>query len=557
MKKIISHLSITTMVGILLLFSLSIQHTTSINQILAASANPETKMEITEDLSPSADVTTPLPNLPTTPVETPQITSALIIKAINPGYTVDGNRDVGEFIELQNSTDASLSLAGYSLRYTNSSGKQTTLIDFSEGGSMVGEFLLLRLARRSDGTDAEATYTTAIAATNARLELLLYEEVVDQVCWSRSTWEFANNCAKVFDSDKPSTLVRNSVTETTFQHLYTDYELHYDVSHPTLKLPPEPENPTETLPPNADITQPSTPDDTSNSTSQKPNPQCSGLEFTEVLAYYSDDSTEQFIELYNATDQEINLTGCSISYKKKTYPLSGQIQADDYFVIYPINFKPSFTLTKNPSSSNTIELIDADGTTLDILIYSHGQKKSMSYAKFIDTDGSESWNLTYAPTPGEDNTYQEFRTCPAGKVINPATGNCIKVTATSTTTSECPAGKYRNPLTGRCKNIESSTTELKLCSEGYERNPETNRCRKVKAENDGAGYALVPTTYSNKSTFVALGIVILLVSLGAIYIILQFRHELARAARKARQRLYHVRKNLVARGISLHRHKKP
>ena len=112
-------------------------------------------------------------------------------------------------------------------------------------------------------------------------------------------------------------------------------------------------------------------------------------------------------------------------------------------------------------------------------------------------------------------------------------------------------------MTGRCKKLESSTTEPKPCAEGYERNPETNRCRKIKAENDGAGYALIPATNSSTSTFAAFGLVILLVMLGVVYIILQFRHEIARTARKTRQRFYHVRKNLVAWYISFYRHKKP
>ena len=234
---------------------------------------------------------------------------------------------------------------------------------------------------------------------------------------------------------------------------------------------------------------------------------------------------------------------------------------DRYLVIYPGKLTPSFSLTKNPSSSNSVELIDVDKTTVDILVYPHGQKKSTTYAKFIDTDGSESWSLTYASTPGATNIYQEFRTCPTGKVINPATGNCIKVTTTKSSSSgtlaECPAGKYRNPLTGRCKKIETASDEPKPCAEGYERNPETNRCRKLKAENDGAGYALVPTTYSGKPSFVAFGIVALLVTIGIVYIILQFRHEIARMLRKIRQRLHHVRKDLVARHIGFHRHKKP
>lgn len=546
MKKIIPYLSTKTLLSFLLLISLSIQNSINIMPSLSTSANSAaTSVTYEPQISTSETISDAKPEL----AKTPKLSSALILKAINPGYTVDGIRDVGEFIELQNTTDASLSLAGYSLRYVNSSGKQTTLLNFSEGSSMVGEFLLLRLARTANSSEAELTYTTALAMSNARLELLYHGEIVDQVCWSKD-----ESCAKVFDSKKPSTLVRNVLGD--FAHEYSDYQPHYNPNSPSLLLSPDPEE----TPPKDSSDDPS--DNSNNSedaSSSEPQPtsSCRGLEFTEVLSYYAEDASEQFVELYNVADQSINLNGCTLSYKKKSYPLIGEIPADGYFTIYPSKFTPSFSLTKNPSSSNSIELLDTDGTVLDILIYPHGQKKSVAYAKFVDVDGSESWDFTYAVTPGSTNTYQEFRTCPAGKVINPVTGNCIKVTAASSTASECPAGKYRNPLTGRCKNIESATSEPKPCAEGYERNPETNRCRKVKAENDGAGYALVPTTYSSKTTFVAFGIVLLLVSIGIIYIILQFRREIARAARKARQRFYHVRKNLVARGVSFHWHKKP
>lgn len=97
-------------------------------------------------------------------------------------------------------------------------------------------------------------------------------------------------------------------------------------------------------------------------------------------------------------------------------------------------------------------------------------------------------------------------------------------------------------MTGRCKKIESASTQ-KPCADGYERNPETNRCRKIKSDNDGADYALIPNTRSSKTTFIALGVVIILVLIGAIYIVLQFRHELVRTFRKVRQRLNNLLKN--------------
>lgn len=408
---------------------------------------------------------------------------------------------------------------------------------------MVGEFLLLRLARSANTEGSEATYTTTIAAGEGTLQLWYAEQLVDQVCWSKS-----DTCLTPFSSNKPTTLVRNA-SDGEFEHL-TQYDTHYNSDNPTLILPPEGEEQSS----EADNSE----DNSDASATVNLPGVCKGIEFSELLSYYADDKSEQFIELYNATDEMIDVTGCSIRYKKKTYPIAGEVIAEGYLVFYPALANPSFTLTKDPSTNNEIELLDINGEVIDILTYAHGQKKSTSLAKFIDDTNTESWERTYAPTPGTSNIYQEFRTCPEGKVINEATGNCIKVTSTSSSTelAACPEGKYRNPLTGRCKNIESTTSsELKPCAEGYERNPETNRCRKIKTANEGEDYALVPLTYSDNKTFVALGIVLLLTSIGAIYIVLQFRHEIARAARKARQRLHHISKDLIARHIGFHRHK--
>lgn len=511
----------------LILASCNLQFSASQSYPLAATAQNDT----TNNSDPSS--TTEDPPKVEAPAETFEFSSSLIIKAVNPGYTT---QNVGELIELQKVVNASsFSLAGYSLQYTNASGTSTTLIDFSEGSLMAGEFLLLRLARSPGSERADATYMTTLAIGAGKVELLYNQETVDQACWGLSQQE----CLTAFNSKHPTTLVRD-LSSGNFEHAST-YDPHYSADQPSLILP----------------TPPATPESPggSDDISEQPSPACRGLEFSEILSYYANDKTEQFVEIYNPTDRAVQVDACTLVYKKKSYPLSGTIPPDGYYVFYPAKFDLSFT--KNPNSSNTIELLDADRSLVDALVYLHGQKKSTAYAKFYDTVGDEIWNLTYAPTPGKANKFQEFRTCEAGKVINPATGNCVKVVAKATTSTDCPAGKYRNPLTGRCKKI-ASESEPKPCKAGYERNPETGRCRKVAAtNNDGADYALVPQTASEKSTFVALGAVILLVSLGVIYIVLQFRHEIARAARKARQRLHHVRKNLFARGISFRRHKKP
>lgn len=460
----------------------------------------------------------------------------LIISAVNPGYKLAGKSDVGELIELRNLSDDPLSLAGFSLRYTNGAGKTNLLFDFPDGSLMTGEYLLLSYKNSPYAPEADVTYTVSLALSAGPLELFYLDELVDTVCWTGS-----GPCIEKFKTASPTTAVRN-LEDGSFIH-QVNFLPHFSVDTPQLYLPPP-----EVLNPNEDE------DELDDLTQAMLVGACKGIEFTEVYSYYSSSQEEQFIELYNRSNMAINLENCQIRYKNKLYTLSGNISPDEYFAYYP---KANFSLTKNPTTSNSLELVDLAGELIDELIYQNGQKKTASYAKFIDFDNSESWAITYSPTPGATNVFQEFQTCPAGKVINPETGNCIK--ATSVTTTECPAGKYRNPLTGRCKNIEStsSTSSLKPCAEGYERNPTTNRCRKIKTANEGADYALVPTTSNEKTktVFTAIWIVIALIAIGVIYIALQFRHEITRAARKASQRINNFRKDLVARKISSHRKK--
>jgi hypothetical protein len=200
---------------------------------------------------------------------------------------------------------------------------------------------------------------------------------------------------------------------------------------------------------------------------------------------------------------------------------------------YFAEFSEDLKITKNPSTSNVLELIDANGVVLDKLVYPNGQRKGASYALIgYDSSGGEIWKVTYAPTPGEPNNYQEFRTCEEGKVINETTGNCVKIT--SVMEKICGEGQYLNILTGRCKKYDTEKGP-KECKEGYFYNEETGRCKKLK-ENNGADYALVPETFKESSNFVALNLVLLVLLVGGIYIIYEFRHEIRKIFRKVTKR---------------------
>ncbi len=415
------------------------------------------------------------------------------IKAVHPGYTKDGKSNVGEMIEIAvpgASPDNLVSLAGLKLSYTNSSGNTSVLVEIPEDlkAFAAGETIILRLASAPDSEQANLAYTKTLAFKGG-LTLSMGDAVVDTVCWTGK-----ETCAKDFKSASPTVLVRDAATGE-IGHL-SNYEPSYDENNYVVE----------------------------NSTDEVAPSQCKGLMFSEVLSYYAETQDEQFIELYNGGSEQILLDGCALKYKNKTYELSGIVKADEYKVRYLTDF----SITKNPTNSNTIEIIDVNGETVDALVYPNGQKKGASYAMIgYDEVGETLWRTTYAVTPGEPNAYQEHKTCEAGKVINETTGNCVKVTLVAEKT--CAAGQYLNPLTGRCRKIETAASAT--CKDGYYLNEETGRCRKL-AENAGTSYALEVENYEESSSFVALYAILGVVVVGIIYIIFEFRKEILRLLRK-------------------------
>ena len=409
----------------------------------------------------------------------------IYIKAINPGYTVDGVGNVGEMIEIGRKTDFKdpISLENVVIGYTNSGGNYAVLVEFPEQAWMIGESLLLRLASAPEAGEANVVYTKTLAM-NGGLSLERGEEVIDELCWTGK-----EGCYKAFKSSKPTILVRNLETGE-FEHVGIEEYKGEAIGGVS---------------------------------------QCKGLQFSEILSYYETAKTEQFIEIYNGGSEQVLLDGCKLKYKNKKYDLSGIVGAEGYFVYYPTGF----SLTKNPTNVNTLEIVDTDGVVVDRLEYPNGQRKGTAYAMIgYNGTGEEIWKVTYAATPGEANNYQEFKTCEAGKVVNEATGNCVKVTTVAT--KVCPEGQYLNVLTGRCRKNPTATT-AKTCKEGYYLNPDTGRCRKI-VENTGAEYSVQAEEYEEESSFTALYIVLGVIGVGVGYVIYEFRHEIGKLWRKVCRR---------------------
>ena len=430
---------------------------------------------------------------------------ALQISAVNAGYKDANSAQNFDFIELRRNSDTDLSLEGYHLTYYNSTGNLAGELTFDEY-ILTEPTLVLYFSSSPQAIDLSDEYlygfsSSGLASTAGKIQLSLGDKIIDEICWGKNTCDNFHPKFKTTEADNATI------------HLTGDgrvLEKYYPSPTPNAlkKAIPDPVY-----------------------------PPCEELIITEYQSY----TDLPFVEVYNNSAETRDISGCQIRYKSNAWRLSGLLSPGAYYASYDIK------LTKNPSTLPAIQLIDEQGRVIDEVVQAPKQRKDTSMILAADTS-SMVWKRTYHPTPASENIFQEFQACPAGKIINPLTGNCIKETIDAETI--CPEGKYLNILTGRCKSIETkkstvckdgyylnpftgrckkkSTKTVTPCKDGYERNPDTGRCRKI-AKNSGNEYAVAPmeaTDYENTRIFVATAAIIALVVIAILCVCFQFRKEI-------------------------------
>ncbi len=278
----------------------------------------------------------------------------LSFSAVNAGYKDDLSSQNYDFIELKKTGD-DLLLADYKIAYYNSSDNLSGEISFDENAVLVADALVLGFHSSPQFSEIPEEYlyklgSSGLASTGGRLQLLHTGEVVDELCWGKIVCGDSLNKFATKQEDNRTAVRCFGKCEDAF--IYDEY-----YPNPT----PEAIQFLE-----SEIEQPLEPE---------PIISCEGLVFTEIYSYYVDDVSEQFVELYNASDHTITLDGCYLRYKNKLYPMSGEVTSASFYV------SQDLVLTKNPNSPLTIELIDDNGVVASA-DYPHGQKKGVSYALF-------------------------------------------------------------------------------------------------------------------------------------------------------------------------------
>ena len=284
----------------------------------------------------------------------------LFFRAVNAGYSDDNSSQNYDFIEIGKRIDDELELSGYRIEYYNSSDKLAGEIEFADS-VLQSDRAVFGFDKSPQFLESSPRYvysfgSSGLASTAGRLVLMMGEETVDEICWGKIKCEhqFTKFATKTEDNYSAIRCFEDECEEEfTFEKYYP--EINEDA---IVEIIPEPESEPEP----------------EEQTTQEEIPLCSGIIITELYSYHENSADEQFIEIFNTTDALINLEICSIRYKNKTYPLQGIIEPQQYVALHTV------TLTKNPNSSLTVEIIDAKDGVVDAMSYDHGQKKGTSVA---------------------------------------------------------------------------------------------------------------------------------------------------------------------------------
>lgn len=196
---------------------------------------------------------------------------------------------------------------------------------------------------------------------------------------------------------------------------------------------------------------------------------CEGILLSEIHANTSD---SQYIELFNSSGDEVDLSGCGLQTNRSATArftfTNLTLPANMFTVVY---IKDT-TLTLTKTTTGSVYLLSSDDRhEIDMQTYS-GLPVDMSWARI-----GEQWQRTYDVTPNAANQLRHYLPCEQGYERNEQTGRCNK-TAELSSAIDCGEGKYRSDDTGRCRQIPAASV-LAACKLGQYRSEETNRCRNL------------------------------------------------------------------------------
>jgi len=286
---------------------------------------------------------------------------------------IAGDDSDDDFIEIYNSACEEQDLAGWKLRKRIGSGSEQSIKELEKSIPAKGYFLWANSKKGFESVISADEYTKTILSKDYSLALFNDEgKQVDSVTWGTNANPFSDTIAG-FNPDALWSLKRNGNTLKLVQNYSPKNSSSAFVEKDELAMCPEPE----------------------------PKIYSAKIVINEFLPAPSSEN-EEYIELYNSTDENIDLSGYILKDASKSgkyiFPNNTKIKPLDYLVIYKKDFK--FAL--NNSGEESITFLDPNKKIVSTVSYS-GSKANVSY----DFDG-KGWRQSKFLTPGKKNKFNNF-----------------------------------------------------------------------------------------------------------------------------------------------------
>ena len=518
-----------------------------------SSENPEAPTENLSTNSPSENPATneSLKSEPNPESEPPKTDNSDKSTEENAPILISKISQDKKYVEIYNTTNQNVDLAGWKIEYYAGSGAKTVGKIFKDEVILANGFLVLSNDKMSADV-IKFDNNLGLAQNDGSVVLLRPDgSISDTVGWGNNS-KSAGSPIKGGVKIVWRCFIDENIIDSKFlsgKNLNNQEIVPY--SRPNCKTPDsKPESPKELN-------------------------KCEGLKLSEIASNVD----EQFIEIVNSGEKTVITTGC-----KLTVGDSGVRENIGDIELNPGEFltiKIKNTKLKLPKTKGKVYLLDEAGSKIDSAEYEK-LAKSSSWS-LIDDE----WMQTFMITENSENIFKEYpdcqsgyernvlgrcvkiaippaeSPCPVGQYRHPETRRCRKIEAEKTITpckdgyyrseetgrcrsiasaaaktlKPCPEGQFRNSATGRCKKIASTDDIAKECPEGFERNPQTKRCRKIKSANmptvGSAAAEVKQVAGATWGWWVFGGVSLLAVGYG----VWQWRWEISQFIRKIRERV--------------------
>ncbi len=385
------------------------------------------------------------------------LSNAVVIDQVQLGSTTSAS---AEYISLFNNSTAAIEVTSWSIVYSSSSDNTQTNLYTLVPPNKITKIMLKPMShfvittaefnQSNASYDADATFKASLATTSGHIKVINSEkQAVDVLGWGSAV------AAEYQPTNAPTNGKTLQRKIDDGMRVDTNNNLA-DFSSQALVL--------------------STPKNLFEEQLQYTKPS-NDLMITEILPNaIGTDSSQEFIELFNASDQPIPLKDYKIllsNNQEKEFLLPDVVLAPRGYISFS-DLETGLTL---PSSLANVILKD---------IYDNEIHKTDGYVDAPEGVAwaliNDVWQYTYTPTRNAENVLLSAKPCPVGEYRNEDTGACRKISAQQIA-KECDDGYERNTDTGRCRKL-AVPAAVSTCKVGQIRNPETNRCRNITSANE-------------------------------------------------------------------------